>query len=172
MEFTDIGRKVGPERCMDLNSLPVVASQTVPFESGQNNVNGQLLPSSSKMITDKLPAELLHKNNDNFTSQVFSTPSSRNTNWKWKYDCSSFKVTHPVISKESCFSTAVIHCPESTQEDNANSVHKSINFNKDQIGSISPDYIPSNFSLGPPSPIYHAPSYSVCCSSIVPNNLD
>ncbi|XP_014500172.1 uncharacterized protein LOC106761168 [Vigna radiata var. radiata] len=75
MEFTDIGRNVGPERCMDLNSLPVVASKTVPFESGQNNVNGQLLPSSSKMITDKLPAELLHKNNDKFASQVFSTPS-------------------------------------------------------------------------------------------------
>ncbi|XP_027926719.1 uncharacterized protein LOC114183786 [Vigna unguiculata] len=75
MEFTDIGRNVGPERCMDLNSLPIVASQTVPFESGQNNVNGQLLPSSSKMITDKLSTELLHKNNDKFSSQVFSTPS-------------------------------------------------------------------------------------------------
>nr|XP_007150822.1 hypothetical protein PHAVU_005G183500g [Phaseolus vulgaris]ESW22816.1 hypothetical protein PHAVU_005G183500g [Phaseolus vulgaris] len=74
MEFTDKGRKNSLERCMDLNSLPIVASQTMSFESGQNSVNGQLVPSSSKMITDKLPTELLHKNSDKFSSQFFSTP--------------------------------------------------------------------------------------------------
>jgi len=74
MGFTDKGHKNGLERCMDLNSLPIVASQTMPFESGQNSANGQLVPSSSKMITDKLPTELLHKNSDKFSSQVFATP--------------------------------------------------------------------------------------------------
>ncbi|TKY48001.1 hypothetical protein E2542_SST25415 [Spatholobus suberectus] len=71
MEFTDVGHKNGLERCMDLNSLPVVGGQTIPFESGQSRANGQLVPSSSGMVTDKLPAP---KNNDNFSSQSFSSP--------------------------------------------------------------------------------------------------
>ncbi|CAJ1954961.1 unnamed protein product [Sphenostylis stenocarpa] len=74
MEFTDIGCKNDLERCMDLNSLPIVVSQTTPFESGQNWVNGQVVPSSSGMIIDKLPTELLHRNNDKFSPQVFSAP--------------------------------------------------------------------------------------------------
>ncbi|RDX74295.1 hypothetical protein CR513_45976, partial [Mucuna pruriens] len=74
MEFTDVGHKNGLERCMDLNSLPIVGSQTMPFESRQSRANGQLVSSSSGMVTDKLPTELLPKNNDTFSSQFSGSP--------------------------------------------------------------------------------------------------
>ncbi|KAL2332538.1 hypothetical protein Fmac_020119 [Flemingia macrophylla] len=82
MEFTDVGYKNGLERCMDLNSLPVVGSQSLPFESGQSRVNRQLVSSSSGMVTDKLPTELFPINNDKFSSQFPShilAVATRNT---------------------------------------------------------------------------------------------
>ncbi|KHN31870.1 uncharacterized protein LOC114377608 isoform X1 [Glycine soja] len=74
MEFTDVGLTNGLERCMDLNSLPIVGSQTMPFESRQSWANRQLVPSSSGVVTDNLPTEMLPKNNDKFSSQFFSSP--------------------------------------------------------------------------------------------------
>ncbi|KAG5104014.1 hypothetical protein JHK82_040984 [Glycine max] len=73
MEFTAVGHKNGLG-CMDLNSLPIVGSLTMPFESGQRWANRQLAPSSSGTVTDKLPTELLPKNNDKFSLQLFSSP--------------------------------------------------------------------------------------------------
>ncbi|XP_020232260.1 uncharacterized protein LOC109812661 isoform X2 [Cajanus cajan] len=74
MEFTDVGHKNGLERCMDLNSLPIVGSQSLPFESGQSRVNRQLVSSSSGMVTDKLPTELFPINTNKFSSQFPSRP--------------------------------------------------------------------------------------------------
>lgn len=67
MEFINVGQQNGLERCLDLNSLPTVGRQAVPFQSGQSWANGQLVPTSRRMVTDKLPK---------FSSQSFPSPPS------------------------------------------------------------------------------------------------
>ncbi|XP_027340511.1 uncharacterized protein LOC113853963 isoform X2 [Abrus precatorius] len=73
MESVDVGHKIGLERCMVLPSLPFFGSQIMPSESGQTRGNGQLALSSIRMVTNKLPAELLPKNNDNSSPQSFAS---------------------------------------------------------------------------------------------------
>ncbi|XP_061373114.1 uncharacterized protein LOC133315495 [Gastrolobium bilobum] len=73
-EFADVGHTNGFERCMVLPSMPFVGSQTMPCDSEQSRVKGQLVPSSIGMVTDQSPSELLPENNGSFSSQFFVSP--------------------------------------------------------------------------------------------------
>lgn len=74
MEFADVGHRNRFERSIVVPSFPSVHSQTMPCESRHSRVSTQLVPSSTGMVTDQSPFELLPENNGKFSSQSFAHP--------------------------------------------------------------------------------------------------
>ncbi|KAJ1428464.1 Zinc finger, RING-type [Sesbania bispinosa] len=76
MEFAGVSHKNSFQRCTVLPSFPFAGSQTMPCDNNrQSRVNGQLVPSSTGMVTDQSLFEPLPENNGTLTSQSFPSPA-------------------------------------------------------------------------------------------------
>lgn len=79
MEIEDVNKRNGFERCTALSSLPLVGSQIMQFDIGQNNDSEQIVFSSSTgMISNQSSSGQLPEHNVNsdgkFSSQSSTTP--------------------------------------------------------------------------------------------------